>query len=62
MSPDMETILEIAIKRLNLTARSFFKILKVSRTIADLAGCEEIQKGHLLEALSYKNLHRNYEL
>ena len=62
ISPDMENILEIAIKRLNLTARSFFKILKASRTIADLSGDKDIQKGHLLEALSFKNLHRNYEL
>ena len=31
-------------------------------SIADLAGKENIEKGHLLEALSFKNLHRNYEL
>jgi len=55
-------ILELAIKKLNLTARTYFKILKVSRTIADLEGSQNIEKKHLLEALSYKNLYRNYEI
>jgi len=57
-----ERLLEAAIKKLNLTARSFFKILKVSRTIADLEGSENIEKSHLLEALSYKNLFRSYDV
>jgi len=59
---DAEGALETAVKKTNITARSFFKILKTSRTIADLAGADIIEKNHLLEALSYKNLHRNYNV
>lgn len=57
-----EDILETAVKKMNLTARSFFKIMRVSRTIADLESSERIEKRHLLEALSYKNLQRNYDI
>ncbi|HOW82030.1 MAG TPA: magnesium chelatase, partial [Spirochaetota bacterium] len=57
-----ETILESAISKMSLTARSFFKILRVSRTIADLEASGSIEPKHLLEALSYKNLQRNYEI
>ena len=39
-----------------LSARTYHKILKVSRTIADLEGCEDIKKEHLVEACSYRNL------
>ncbi len=59
---DTEAIFEMAAKKMNLSARSFFKVLKVSRTIADLEASNSIKKSHLLEALSYKNLQRNYEL
>ncbi|MFH0975203.1 MAG: YifB family Mg chelatase-like AAA ATPase [Spirochaetota bacterium] len=59
---ETEGLFEMAAKKMNLSARSFFKILKVSRTIADLEAAESIKKSHLLEALSYKNLQRNYEL
>ncbi len=61
-TPEAEEVLALAVKRTNLTARSFFKILKTCRTIADLGGAEMIQKGHILEALSYKNLQRNYDV
>ncbi len=57
-----EAIFEVAAKKMNLSARSFFKVLKVSRTIADLESSDSVRKNHLLEALSYKNLQRNYEL
>jgi magnesium chelatase family protein len=59
---ESETILELAIKKMNLSARSFFRILKVSRTIADLDESDNIRKKHILEALSYKNLQRNYDI
>jgi magnesium chelatase family protein len=62
LSADAERVLETAVKKTNVTARSFFKILKTGRTIADLANSEIIEKGHILEALSYKNLHRNYDV
>lgn len=62
LSSSDEVFFENAIKKLNLTARSFFKILKVGRTIADLEGSKNIEKKHILEAISYKNLYRNYKV
>jgi len=61
IDPDDEQFLENAVKRLNMSARSFFRILKVARTIADLDSSAEIKRKHLLEAISYKNLHKNYD-
>ncbi|MBN2039553.1 MAG: YifB family Mg chelatase-like AAA ATPase [Spirochaetes bacterium] len=59
---ESESIFEKAVKKMNLSARSFFKILKVSRTIADLERSNSVEKRHLLEALSYKNLQRHYDM
>ena len=47
-------LLETASDRLNLSARSYFKIIKVARTIADLAGAEIIDAEHVTEALTYR--------
>ena len=49
-----KSLLQAATQQLNLSARSFHRILKVSRTIADLDGSEEISVGHLAEALQYR--------
>jgi magnesium chelatase family protein len=51
------SLLQAATQQLNLSARAFHRILKVSRTIADLDGAEGISVGHLAEALQYRSRH-----
>jgi magnesium chelatase family protein len=55
-----EKLLETAMRRIGLSARAYDRILKVSRTIADLEGADAITSNHVSEAVGYRSLDRTY--
>lgn len=58
LSADAHGLLDMAMQRLNLSARAYSRILKVARTVADLDGAESIGSGHISEAIQYRMLDR----
>jgi magnesium chelatase family protein len=55
-----ERTLEMAVRRMSLSARAHDRILKVARTAADLSGTEQVSAKHVAEAVQYRSLDRNY--
>ena len=55
-----ERTLEMAVRRMGLSARAHARILKVARTVADLGGHAAVAAKHLAEAVQYRSLDRNY--
>jgi magnesium chelatase family protein len=57
----VEAVLRQAVTRLNLSARAYHRVLKIARTIADLAGANELTTAHVSEAIQYRSLDRKKE-
>ena len=54
LTPEARQLLDISVRRMQLSARAYHRVLKLSRTIADLADSEQIQVQHVAEAVQYR--------
>jgi magnesium chelatase family protein len=61
LTPAVESVLRQAVTRLGLSARAYHRVLKIARTIADLAGAAELTTAHVSEAIQYRSLDRKRE-
>jgi magnesium chelatase family protein len=61
VSEPVESVLRQAVGRLRLSARAYHRVLKIARTIADLAGAHELSTAHVNEAIQYRSLDRKRE-
>jgi magnesium chelatase family protein len=61
VTPPVESVLRQAVTRLGLSARAYHRVLKIARTIADLAGAAELTAAHVSEAIQYRSLDRKKE-
>ncbi len=59
LESESKELLHRAMEELHLSAKAYDRVLKVARTIADVAGSETIQPPHVLEAIQYRTLERN---
>ena len=60
MAPQAVSLLKAAMKELALSARSYTKVLRIARTIADLAQSQRIEPEHIAEAIQYRSLDRRW--
>ncbi len=60
LEPDAEELLKLSFAKLNLSARAYNRIIKVARTISDMAGKQDIGKAAIAEALQYRSLDSKY--
>jgi magnesium chelatase family protein len=61
LASEVEGILKQAVNRLRLSARAYHRVLKIARTIADLAGAADLTTAHVSEAIQYRSLDRKKE-
>lgn len=59
-TPEAVKMLAMVFDKLDLSARAYDKILRVSRTIADLEGCEKIEESHIAQAVQFRSLDRKF--